>query len=81
MVHVNDMSSTQTRVCYGVPQGSVLGSILFTLYMLPLENIQSLGINIQRYADTQMYLYMKPDETEPLAKPQACLKDIKTWMS
>ena len=24
---------------------------------------------------------MKPDKTEPIAKLQTCLKDIKTWMS
>ena len=28
----------------------------------------------------QLYLSMKPGETELLAKRQACLKDIKAWM-
>ena len=31
--------------------------------------------------DTQLYLSMKPDETDQLVKFQACLKDIKSWMT
>ena len=51
--------------------------------MLPLGKIiRKHGINFHCYADdTQLYLSMKPDETNQLVKLQACLKDIKAWMT
>ena len=81
-VHVKDESSINTTVSHGVPQGSVLEPILFTLYMLPLGNIiRNHFINFHCYADdTQLDLSIKPDEINQLSKLQTCLKDIKSWM-
>ena len=79
-VNVHDKSSMQTKVRHGVPQGSVLGPIL---YMLPLGNIiRKHSVNFHCHADdTQLYLSIKPNEINQLTKLQTCIKDIKAWMT
>ncbi len=51
--------------------------------MLPLGNIiRKHNINFHCYADdTQLHLSLKPGDTNRLSNLQACLKDIKTWMT
>ncbi len=73
--------SYQSQVQYGVPQGSVLGSLLFTLYMLPLGNIiRDHGVSF--YADdTQLYISLRPGETHQIEKLMECIIDIKNWMT
>ena len=48
-VQVNDKSSQRKLVEFGVPQGSVLGPILFNLYVSDLQNL--IETNICQYAD------------------------------
>ncbi len=82
-VAVNEEVSYQSQVQYGVPQGSVLRPLLFTLYMLRLGYIiRDHGVSCHCYADgTHLYISLRPDETYQFEKLTECIVDIKNWMT
>ena len=82
-VKIEDTFSDKVTLSYGVPQGSMLGPVLFTLYTTPLSAIiSSFDINHHLYADdTQTYMSLSVSNAkESLEKLQNCLRGVSAWM-
>ena len=80
----NNTVSDVAEVRTGVPQGSVLGPLLFLLYSADVPLIAACnGLSIHCYADDgQLYFHGKAGESANITtKITNCIEEIDCWMS
>ena len=79
-----ETSHKPSEVTYGVPQGSVLGPIVFNLYTTPIARImKDHTLSYHVYADdTQLYMsFQVGSHSTAVAQIEKCVSDIKSWMN
>ena len=79
-VRVGQQQSSRIVCEHGVPQGSVLGPLLFALYISPIARvIGSFEVDHAQYADdTQLYVALK--DTKAASTLTECVTKIHHWL-
>ena len=84
IVSANGINSSQVDLCCGLPQGSILGTVFFTLYTHPLSCIlDQHPVSRQLYADdTQIYKSSQITEVDAtIHGVERFIYVVKSWIT
>ncbi len=80
-IEIGNCQSSLEPLQYGVPHRSVLGPLLFSIYMLPLGHIIKKHTISYHFCadDTKLYLSCNSNNTNQLSNLHGCIADINNW--
>ena len=79
-VSINDRLSALSHISYGVPQGSILGPLLFLLYINDINNIDTYSNDsIKQYADDTCLVVNELNLDKLKAKANKLLLSTEQW--
>ena len=82
-ININEKTAFENVTC-GVPQGSILGPLLFLIYVNDLQYVSNLLEPIMFADDTNLFIiFHKPSKKDniPLALPKLCINNNQTQRS
>jgi len=83
-VVINGVASRVIHLMCSVAQGSVLGPLLFILYMADMTDIAAqYNLTLHAFADdNQLYIHCKPENVQSaVTSVQHCVTAIEQWMA
>ena len=82
-VQIDDRKSSELEVAFVVPQGSILGPVLFNLYVNDLAKNLPTAVKAHQYADdTTLFAHCKPSSIDQCyAETQEAIYELSSWSS